>query len=60
MRGHKGAEDTPRNRMIIDLHRKGFSYNQIRKQVEASGSDITVQRVQRIVKQGINKTTQKV
>tara|TARA_Y100000593_G_C4296722_1_gene331053 strand:- start:1101 stop:1274 length:174 start_codon:yes stop_codon:yes gene_type:complete len=57
VRGLKGANNTPRNRMIFDLRKKGFSYNEIRKQVEASGSDITVQRIQRIIKQGLRDNT---
>jgi DNA-binding NarL/FixJ family response regulator len=50
---HKGAEDNPRNRMIIDLHKKGKSYNQIAKEIERSGFSITVQRVGQIINQGI-------
>ena len=39
--------------MIIDLHIKGKSYNQIGKEIERSGVSITVQRVGQIINQGI-------
>ncbi len=50
---HKGADDNARNRMIIDLRKKGKSYNQITREIERSGFVITVQRVQQIIKQGL-------
>jgi hypothetical protein len=45
-----GAEDTPRNRIIIDLHRKGMSYNTISREMLRRGFEITPQRCQQIVK----------
>ena len=46
----KGAADTPRNRIIIDMHRKGMSYNTISREMLRRGFDITSQRCQQIVK----------
>tara|TARA_Y100000004_G_scaffold61063_1_gene68365 strand:+ start:1396 stop:1563 length:168 start_codon:yes stop_codon:yes gene_type:complete len=48
-----GALDLPRNRMILDLRKKGMSYNKICKELEKSGFSITVQRVAQIIKKGI-------
>lgn len=46
----KGAADTPRNRIIIDMHRKGVSYNKISREMLRRGFDLTSQRCQQIVK----------
>tara|TARA_R110000803_G_C11922299_1_gene314490 strand:+ start:99 stop:293 length:195 start_codon:yes stop_codon:yes gene_type:complete len=46
----KGAADTPRNRIISDLHRKGMSYNKISREMFRLGFDLTSQRCQQIVK----------
>ena len=46
----KGAADTPRNRIIIDMHRKGMSYNRISREIMRLGFDLTAQRCQAIVK----------
>ena len=46
----KGAADTPRNRIILDLHRKGLSYNKISREMLRRGFDLTAQRCQAIVK----------
>ena len=46
----KGAADTARNRIIIDLHRKGVSYNKISRMMEDKGFYLTAQRCQAIVK----------
>jgi len=46
----KGAADTPRNRIIIDMHRKGVSYNKISREMLRLGFDLTSQRCQQIVK----------
>ena len=51
----KGAEDNPRNRMIIDLKKKGYSYNAINRELIKSGFYISVQRVAEVVKQGLYK-----
>ena len=42
----KGAADTPRNRIIIDLHRKGMSYNRISREIMRLGFDLSSQRCQ--------------
>lgn len=46
----KGAADTPRNRIILDMHRKGVSYNKISRELQRRGFDLTSQRCQQIVK----------
>ena len=51
----KGAEDNPRNRMIIDLKQKGYSYNAINRELIKSGFFISVQRVAEVIKQGLHK-----
>ena len=51
----KGAENNPRNRMIIDLKEKGYSYNAINSELIKSGFYISVQRVAEVVKQGLYK-----
>ena len=51
----KGAEDNPRNRMIIDLKQKGYSYNAINRELIKSGFFISVQRVAEVIKQGLYK-----
>ena len=51
----KGAEDNPRNRMIIDLKQKGYSYNAINRELIKSGFFISVQRIAEVVKQGLKK-----
>tara|TARA_Y100001938_G_C7818899_1_gene295631 strand:- start:25 stop:243 length:219 start_codon:yes stop_codon:yes gene_type:complete len=51
----KGAENNPRNRMIIDLKQKGYSYNAINRELIKSGFYISVQRVAEVVKQGLYK-----
>ena len=45
-----GALDTPRNRIIVDLHRKGMSYSKISRELLRRGFDVTSQRCQQIVK----------
>jgi hypothetical protein len=49
-RNKTGALDTPRNRILVDLHRKGMSYNKISREMLRRGFDITAQRCQQIVK----------
>jgi len=44
-----GVMDTPRNRIIFDLHRKGLSTNKISKELFRKGFDISQQRVQQIL-----------
>lgn len=46
----KGVLDTPRNRIIIDLHRKGMSYNKIvRELARRNLGEITPQRCHQVV-----------
>tara|TARA_R100001086_G_scaffold119382_1_gene61354 strand:- start:10994 stop:11212 length:219 start_codon:yes stop_codon:yes gene_type:complete len=49
----KGAENSPRNRIIVDLKNKGLSYNAINRELMKSGFYISVQRIQQVVKQGL-------
>jgi len=49
-RNKTGALDTPRNRILLDLHRKGMSYNKISRELLRRGFAITPQRCQQIVK----------
>ena len=49
-RNKTGALDTPRNRILVDLHRKGMSYNKISREMLRRGFEITAQRCQQIVK----------
>jgi len=49
-RNKTGALDTPRNRILVDLHRKGMSYNKISRELLRRGFAITPQRCQQIVK----------
>ena len=52
---NKNKERNPRNRMIIDLKQKGYSYNAINRELIKSGFYISVQRVAEVVKQGLYK-----
>ena len=44
-----GPDDTPRNRIIYDLRRKGFSYNDIATEMHRRGFKITSQRIHQLV-----------
>ena len=44
-----GPNDTPRNRIIYDLRRKGFSYSEIASEMQRRGFKITSQRVHQLV-----------
>jgi hypothetical protein len=45
-----GSQDTKRNRMIIELHNKGMSYNNISVEMHNRGFTVTPQRCYAIVK----------
>jgi len=55
-RNKTGVMDTPRNRIIFDLHRKGLSMNRIAKELMRKGFDVTPQRVSDILKNPPSKT----
>ena len=58
-RNNTGALDTPRNRILVDLHRKGMSYNKISRELLRRGFAITPQRCQQIVKSQESATRRK-
>jgi hypothetical protein len=49
-RNKTGALEKKKNRILVDLHRKGMSYNKISREMLRRGFDITAQRCQQIVK----------
>ena len=51
----KGAENNPRNNLIIDLHKKNYSYNKINKELIKNNYFISLQRIAKIIKQGIKE-----
>tara|TARA_Y100000004_G_C8812394_1_gene368296 strand:+ start:509 stop:682 length:174 start_codon:yes stop_codon:yes gene_type:complete len=51
----KGATNNTRNNLIIDLHKKNYSYNQINRELIKNNYFISLQRIAKIIKQGIKE-----
>ena len=51
----KGSTNNTRNNLIIDLHKKNYSYNQINRELIKNNYFISLQRIAKIIKQGIKQ-----